>query len=272
MKINEIKKDAKIKLTGNYLKCASSSLLYFIIISLLTIAQAKFANNIENPYLLAFVQAIFILIHWILSYSIVANILDLVDIKTNAITEFINIIFKSYVKYTKIGLRFLIKILVPVVLNIFIIYYWVGTAVAKVNKVDFLCFRQNLLPLATAICIASILVLIYYVLNYVLVAYIYHENPDMSEKDIIDKSKKLMKKNKLKFILLLLSFLHWFLLAAIVLMALNVVIKTEYLTPFMVLFYSIIRPYIIVAKSEFYKELDDVEIKDIKEVAKKEEA
>ena len=258
MKINEIKKSAKIRLSGNYIKCASSSLLYFIIISLLTFFQTKLANSIQNSVLLSIIQAIFILINWILGYGIIANVLDLIDVKTNSITDFINSSIKSCAKYTKIGLRILLKILLPLVLNLFAIFYWIGTAVAKINNIDFLCFNQNLFLASTIICIAAFLVLIYYILRYVLVGYIYHEHPHMPEKEIVEKSHELMHKKKLPYILLLLSFLHWFLLAALLLMILNIFINAKYLTPFTVLFYSIIRPYIIIAKSEFYKELEDV--------------
>lgn len=272
MKINDIKQSAKLKLSGNYLKCASSSLLYFIIISLITVAQTKFANEVENSFLLAIVQAILILFHWILSYGIIANILDLTDEKTSSITEFINVVFRSYVKYTKIGLRFLLKILFPIILNILAAFYWIGTAIAKVNHVNFLCFNQKLIPLASCVWILAGLILLYYILRYILIAYIYHENPDMNEKEIIDKSHKLMHKNKLRFLLLLLSFLHWFLLAALLLMILNIFIEAKYLTPFMIFFYSIVRPYVIVSKSEFYKELDDVKVEKTKkkEIPKKE--
>lgn len=258
MKINEIKKDAKLKLTGNYIRCASSSLLYFIIISLLTFFQTKLANSIVNSILLAIVQAIFILLNWILSYGIIANILDLVDVKTNSITDFINSTLKGCFKYTKIGLRVLLKILFPLILNLFAAFYWIGTAIAKVNHVNFLCFNQNIIPLATFIWILAGLILIYYILRYIFVAYIYHEHPEMTEKEIVDTSRKLMHKNKFRFILLLLSFLHWFLIAALILLILNMFIEGKYLTPFIVFFYSIIRPYVIVSKSEFYKELEDI--------------
>lgn len=258
MKINEIKRDAKIKLTGNYIKCASSSLLYFIVVSLLTYFQAIVANKLENSILLAIIQAILILINWILSYGIVSNILDLVNVKTNSITDFINVCLKNFVKYTKIGLRFLLKILFPLILNLFASFYWIGTAVAKVNKINFLCFNKNLLPLASSIWGLAFLILIYYILRYILVAYIFHEHPDMTEKEIVDTSRKLMHRNKFRYILLLLSFLHWFLIAALILFILSHFIEAKFLTPFMVLFYSAIRPYVIVSKSEFYKELEDV--------------
>ena len=81
----------------------------------------------------------------------------------------------------------------------------------------------------------------------------------MAEKDIVEKSKKLIKGNILKYIGLLLSFFHWFLIGALILMLLNSFIEARFLTPFIIFFYSLIRPYIVVSKQEFYKELDDVE-------------
>ena len=269
MKINEIKNSAKIKLTGNYIKCASSSLLYFIIISLITFFQTKIAVTMTNSIVLAIVQALFLLLSWILGYGIIANILDLSDIKTNSITDFINITIKNCIKYTKIGLLVLLKILAPLIIFLFSMYYWVGTMTANLNNVNFLCFNQNLVPLASTICILSVILLIYYILKYTLVAYTYYENPDMSEKDIVEKSKQLMKNNISKYILLLLSFLHWFLIGALILLILNIFIETKYLTPFMVLFYSAIRPYFVATKYEFYKELNDVKVEKIKKKSNK---
>ena len=118
--------------------------------------------------------------------------------------------------------------------------------------------------LASFVWALSGILLLYYILKYTLIAYIYYENPNLSEKEIADQSNNLMKKNIGKFILLLLSFLHWFLLAAIILLILNLFIEIQYLTPFAVLFYSILRPYFVVSKSEFYNELNDVKIEEIK--------
>ena len=258
MHISEIKKDAKIKLTGNYIRCASSSLLYFIMISLITFFQEKVSFSIKNSVLLAIIEAIFLILSWILNYGIISNILDLVNIKTNSITDFINSTLKFGGKYIKIGLRILLKILLPLILFLFSVFYWIGTAIANVNQINFLCFNKDLLPLAALIWIISGILLLYYILKYVLVAYIYHENLEMPDKDIVNKSNELMQGNKLKYILLLLSFLHWFLFGAIALLLLNIFIEAKYLTPFMVLFYSIIRPYIVTSKSEFYTELSDI--------------
>lgn len=272
MQITQLKKEAKLKLSGNYIKCASSSLLYFIIVSLITFFQNRIANTIENSAILAIIQSICILIEWVLNFAIIANILDLVNIKTNAITEFLNHSLKNFLNYTKLGLQFLLKIIWPLIINLFITFYWIGTAIAKVNKINFLCFRQNLLALATSFWLLSFMILIYHVLKYILIAYIYHDNPKLSFKDILEKSKTLMEKNKINYILLLLSFLHWFLLAALLLLILNLFIEGKYLTPFMVFFYSLIKPYIIIAKAEFYQELNTAKEENIEEKNKEENA
>lgn len=258
MKIAEIKKSAKLKLTGNYLKCCSSSLLYFLLITLITFAQSKSSELIKSSILLALVQAIFLLINWIFSYGIIANILDLVNIKTNSITNFINIAIKNYIKTTKIGFRILLKILIPLIVFVFTAFYWMGTVMAKINKVNFLCFNKGLVPLATCIWIMAGIALIYFILKYSLVDYTFYNNHEMAEKDIVEKSKKLMKGNLLNFIKLLLSFFHWFLIGALILLILNIFIEGRFLTPFVIFFYSLIRPYIVVSKQEFYEELENV--------------
>ena len=153
MKINDIKKSARLKLTGNYLKCSSSSLLYFIIISLITYFQVRLTNLIENSIALAIIQTLFLILNWILSYGIISNILDLVDIKTNSITDFLNSTIENAIKYIKLGLRVLIKILAPLIIFIFSIFYWIGTKIASINNINFLCFYQNLVPLASIILI-----------------------------------------------------------------------------------------------------------------------
>ena len=258
MKITDVKKAARLQLSGNYIRCASSSLLYFLLVTLITFVQSKVAALIENSIILAFIQAIFLIISWIFSYGIISNLLKLVNLKTNSITDFINIALINCVKTTKIGFIIILKILAPLLIFIFSLFYWVGTYIAKLNNVNFLCFYKNLIPLASCILVLALILLIYFVIKYSLVDYTFFNNPEMKEKDIVEKSKKLIKGNLLKYIGLLLSFFHWFLIGALILMILNIFIEARFLTPFIIFFYSLLRPYIVVSKQEFYKELDDV--------------
>jgi len=185
MTISEIKKSAKTKLIGSYIKTASASLLYFIILLVLT-------------YLLSLCSS---------------------------------------------------------ALNILSGIYLIGTRAAKIKQVNFLYFSKNLLPLAVIIFILSFIVLIYFILKYIIVAYVYHQNKELTPKQIVQKTSELMKGNKLKYILLILSFLSWFLLAAIIIFVLNHFIPIQYITPFVILFYSMLKPYIAISTLEFYESL-----------------
>ena len=66
-----------------------------------------------------------------------------------------------------------------------------------------------------------------------------------------------MKGNKIKFLLLILSFFNWFIIGGIILFILNKFIEIEYLTSFIILFYSILKPYIIISKLDFFESLGE---------------
>jgi uncharacterized membrane protein len=254
MKISEMKQNAKTKLTGTYLKCAFSTLLYFIIISLLTYAQSKLTVKIENVIVLTLIQALFIILSFILGYGIIANVLDLANVKTNSITNFINETIKNATKYLKIALRIVLKMWIQIIIFFVSTFYLYGTITAKLNNVDFLCFHQNLLPLATVIFILAAIIFVFFALDYMLIAYILYSDKEKSAKEIADLSRKLMKGNKWNYILLHLSFIDWFIIASLVLMIFNIFIRTEYLTPAVLVFYALLKPYLITTKSEFYED------------------
>jgi len=255
MTISEIKKSAKTKLIGSYIKTASASLLYFIILLVLTYLLSLCSSALNNNILETFIDAIFAIISSILGYGLIANIINLTNSETNAITDFINLAIKNTTKYIKTLLYLLLKILAPIMFFILSGFYLIGTRAANINQVNFLYFSKNLLPLAVIIFILSFIVLIYFILKYIIVAYVYHQNKELTPKQIVQKTSELMKGNKLKYILLILSFLSWFLLAAIIIFVLNHFIPIQYITPFVILFYSMLKPYIAISTLEFYESL-----------------
>jgi len=169
MTISEIKKSAKTKLIGSYIKTASASLLYFIILLVLTYLLSLCSSALNNNILETFIDAIFAIISSILGYGLIANIINLTNSETNAITDFINLAIKNTTKYIKTLLYLLLKILAPIMFFILSGFYLIGTRAANINQVNFLYFSKNLLPLAVIIFILSFIVLIYFILKYIMV-------------------------------------------------------------------------------------------------------
>ena len=69
--------------------------------------------------------------------------------------------------------------------------------------------------------------------------YILHDNPEMSARECIRQSQKMMDGYKMKFFLLQLSFIGWFLLCCIT----------------MGIGFLWLQPYIITTEAKFYEEL-----------------
>ena len=76
-------------------------------------------------------------------------------------------------------------------------------------------------------------------LSYAMTPYILHDNPEMSARECIRQSQKMMDGYKMKFFLLQLCFIGWFLLCCIT----------------MGIGFLWLQPYIITTEAKFYEEL-----------------
>lgn len=257
MTIQEIKKSAKISLKENYLKCISTTLFYFVIVAILTFLLSFIETKLEDhTVILVIIQAIFGIVSSVLSYGIIANIISLSNKETKSITKFIDTSIKNAPKYIMVLLNVLLRVLIPIIIVLLCFFYLFGTFVAYASEANFLCFYTNMLPFAIILFIASIIVLVYFMLKYALVPFIYKSNQKLSAKGIVLESTNLMKNQKLNYIALILSFTGWILLLAVILFILGYFIESVYLTPIIILFYILIRPYIIMSEWNFFEDLN----------------
>ncbi len=256
MTTKEIKQSAKAKLKKKYIKCSSTSLIYFIIIFILNYILNYINSSMQNEIIKIIIQALFAIISISLSYSIIANIISLTDDKTKSITKFIDITILNIGKYAKIIINILINILIPLLLFIFSIFYLLGTLWAYINSYNFLCFYQNMLPLACIIICISFIILIYFLIKFIMVPYIYYNHPEIPVSDIAKNSKKIMKGQILNYFILILSFLPWLILSSILIFILNKFVQIEYLMPIAIILYTLVKPYIVISTLIFYENLE----------------
>ena len=94
-----------------------------------------------------------------------------------------------------------------------------------------------------------------------MIPYILAENPKIERKKAFKLSKEMMKGNKWKTFILDLSFLGWELLSIFTLGLLNIFYINPYKVATTVELYEILKKQIISQKSEYYEELNDVDIK-----------
>ena len=94
-----------------------------------------------------------------------------------------------------------------------------------------------------------------------MIPYILAENPKIQRKKAFKLSKEMMKGNKWKTFILDLSFLGWELLSIFTFRLLNIFYINPYKVATTVELYEVLKKQIISQKSEYYEELNSLELK-----------
>ncbi len=94
-----------------------------------------------------------------------------------------------------------------------------------------------------------------------MIPYILAENPKIQRKKAFKLSKEMMKGNKWKTFILDLSFLGWELLSIFTFGLLNIFYINPYKVATTVELYEVLKEQIISQKSEYYEELNSLELK-----------
>lgn len=221
MTIRELKKDAKVKLTGYYGKLFLINLLYFVLVYALSYITRILGNNILS---ITF-QILFIIFSYPLSYGITASTIKVIRNENVSLSEFINIGLKNTKSVWKVIGNTLLKLILPIILwiisytfLIFILAYSIiSSASHAVLQSSITEINLNLLSfIASILAIASLIYLCYKSISYSLTLFILYDNQNSTSKEIVENSATLMNGNKMKYFLLCLSFIGWYLLIGLI--------------------------------------------------------
>ena len=244
MKIKEIKSQAKLGLKGNFFKAIFITLFYTVLTILIEFSAEKL-----SLFLLHSKQTIItLLINLTLlpfSYGVLSSLINIFKGKKVAYTEFINI---SLLNYSKI-----IKLFLSLFLRILPFMFIVATFLVLINT-NFNNIIINYIALILSFI--TLVILLIKILDYIFVLFINYDNPKLSCKEIISKSKSIIKNNKFKYLLLILSFILWFIIIVLINRLLMYFISDitiiSYINSIMIAF---ITPMITISQYIFYDNL-----------------
>lgn len=202
----ELKKQAKDSLKGRWGEIIAMILVYELIISgiSLILNSIPFAGSITS-----------LIITVPLSFGFIGQIIKFSRGEKVGICDYFKIGFDNFSKSWSIVGNTFLKLL-PVI--ILLIVTTIGMIVICINKIsggieEFLTWL--FIMLATYIAVLILLCAQSYL--YILVDYIGNDNLQLSGKEVVMKSKEIMNGNRLKYFILNLSFIGWFLLSILTL-------------------------------------------------------
>lgn len=245
MKISELKKDAKLKLTGKWGLAIGINLVYLLITGVLNLISTKLGDVAE-----LILSWVIVIITIPLAFGLSASMLKLSRNETVSITDFITIGLKNFKRAFFLSLSILVRVLIPIIVITVAIAFSIAGLFAGESA-------SAILIVALLLILASMIYLFYKVLAYALTTYLLIDNPEANSKEVIAKSSELMKGNKLKFVGLVFSFIGWFFLCGLI-GGFASLVNTIFGTIVTFATSLILTPYITFAEINFYEDLAEI--------------
>lgn len=210
MVASEIRANARKALAGKWGKAALLTLVYTIIV---------FVINFVCNLIPVIGGIILFVISMPMSYGLLVSFMKLKRDEEVNYTDFLSIGFSSFTKVWSVLGNIILKMILPVcLLVIFIILLVVslggslasaviaesGSGVAGFGFLGFISFIGYIASLIYVIVKGYLYSLSYYLLN---------DNSNMTGKEVVETSEKLMRGNRWRFFWLSLTFIGWSILA-----------------------------------------------------------
>lgn len=218
MSISKIRENARVALTGKWGKGACITLAYLAFAFAVGFIIGLFGEESLIGQLIDLAYSIFqVPIAFGLAYAFI-------KLKRNEEVkafDYLNLGFSNFGRSWKIGLREVLKVILPMILMIISIailaFAGVSMSLSILGATTDLASTENtsvgLLLVGLILFIVSTIWFTVRSLLYSLTAYVAYDNPNMSSLEVVNESERMMKGNRGKIFLLSLSFIGWAILA-----------------------------------------------------------
>ena len=246
MVLSDIRKSAREALAGKWGKAVLIILAYFAF----TFALGFVAGLVEDiAFLTLVVEIATVVISIPVSFGLIASFIKLKRGEDVKAFDFVTYAFNNFARGWKVTGNMLLKMWLPILLYViativltFAISFGAVASVAS-GSASFVTIASIV---GIALFIAAFVYLFITSLSYSLTYFIAYDNENMSGKEVVEESKKMMKGNRGKYVLLQLSFIGWAILS----------IFTFYIG------YLWLIPYMQVAMVCFYEFLKDNKVEE----------
>ena len=266
MKLSEIRQEARNDLKSVWIKTAIISFIYLVIFFVISFIQTIFKNN-------DFIYILISIISLVLTVPLAAGFLyTMMKVKNKEeikVFDFITIGFKNFSRFWKIALRMLLKVLPQFIIliifavlmvagyiNLIVSGFFLALAYDGVVFTDNIQLFLGMFAVGFIGYIVMIFALLPKFLSFALSYLISYDNNELSAKECVEKSTKLMQGKRWKLFCLYLTFIGWaFILAFIYAVFIQ---TTPYIIiPTIVLYIgtAFLLPYIVMSFITFYKKI-----------------
>lgn len=218
MNSSDFRAEARKKLEGKWGKVAVITLAYVALFFVLGFIEGLFKEGSVIQSIWSIAVAV---IEVPLAFGLVISLFKVFNSEDVKAFDFFMLGFNNFAKSWKIALRILLKMIIPIILIVVSIFLMslgliAGTASALLSNsssVGIFIFVVIGFILYIISIVWAIMLQYYYLLAYIIAA----DKPELTAKQAVEESKKIMTGNRGKLFCLQFSFIGWAILAALTL-------------------------------------------------------
>ena len=245
MVLKDIRKQAREALAGKWGKGVLIALIYFAISFVLSLFSSL-SKNIE--FLKFIIEIATIVINIPLIFGLVSSFFKLKKGEEVKFYDFLILGFKNFGRSWKVAGNILLKMWLPILL--YIVAIVIITIGATIGITAGLVAKSTAVLVITYVVCAIIFIAAFAFmfiksLNYTVAYIVACDNVELSAKEAVEESEKLMKGYRGKYVLLQLSFIGWAILSI-----LTIYIGLLWLIPYMQMASICFYEYIKKSKKE----------------------
>lgn len=216
MKLSEIRREAREALMGKWKKGVAIVVVYLVIALGISFIMSSFDDEAAMGAILAVVEFI---ISIPLSFGLAWSFLKLKRNEEVKAFDFLKIGVNNFSRAWTITGRTLLKMILPILVLVIGVIVYAGMVVYSAMQltVGATDAATTGMVVGIAIYIISIVYMISVLLLYSLTSFIAYDKPNMTALEVVNESRRLMKGNRWRIILLELSFIGWALLCLLTL-------------------------------------------------------
>lgn len=215
MVATNIRKEARESLKGKWIKAIAILFIEAVIIGIVGVVDEAIKDNSIIKPIFTIIEAV---IQIPLSFGLIYSFIKLKRNEEVNYFDFVKIGFENFSRAWALCFMTLWKMIIPIVcIIVALLLVGIMFAVGGVTGIALGAGQQALgiIILAILIYVVAIAYAVIIGLKYALTTYISYDNPDMSAKDIVEKSEELMNGHRGDLFVLILSFLGWSILCYI---------------------------------------------------------
>lgn len=234
---SDFRTEARRKLSGKWGKAACITLAYLLVFFVFGIIEGLlFPESAEW-----FFSIVLTVIEVPLAFGLIISFMKLYNGEEVKAFDFLTLGFSNFAKSWKISLHILVKLIIPVIL---LIVSYALIIIGSVGTIGISLYSSSVAAGFGTLAIVGFILFIVSMIWTITKSYFYRlsyfiavDNTNITAKDAVEESEKLMRSKRSKLFWLELSFIGWAILAAI---------------PFCI-GYLWLLPYIQIATIAFYK-------------------